>query len=250
MIEINLLPGARRATRNRSFKFDFKSLYVQTITRVTDKWLLATILIVVFSAIVTPAMWLYDNKRMDQIAQRESTAKNDSLRFARVIGERVRSEAARDSVVRQVRIINAIDGGRFVWPHLMDEVSKALPTYTWLYSLAQTSAVPTLISETEAGLVLPKDGTPVDIQLADSAARAAAIISVRLVGETVDFQAALRLMRQLEQSPYIEGVKLTKEEVINLQPMNKEGYRFTLDFFYSKPDSALVRRVPLNVSAR
>ena len=250
MIEINLLPGARRATKSRSAKIDFKAVFSDMKSRVNDVWLLATIGIVVFSAIGTAGMWWYDTKRVAETTAAELKAKGDSARYANVIKERARSEAARDSVIRQVRIINAIDGGRYVWPHILDEVSKTLPPYTWLVSIAQTSVVPTLISELEAGLILPKDGTPIAAE-ADSAVRVAqSVLRIRLVGQTVDIQAITRFMKLLEQSDFIEGVQLTKNEEINLQPMNKQAFQFTLDFQYSKPDSTRIRRVPLTVAVR
>ena len=250
MIEINLLPGARRATKNRSAKIDFTAVFSDKKSRITDRWLVATIGIVVFSLIGTAGMWWYDTKRVEETTAAELKARGDSARYANVIKERTRSEAARDSVIRQVRIINAIDGGRYVWPHLLDEFSKALPPYTWLVSIAQTSVVPTLISELEAGLILPKDGTPIAAE-ADSAVRVAqSVLRIRLIGQTVDIQAITRFMKLLEQSDFIEGVQLTKNEEINLQPMNKQAFQFTLDFQYSKPDSTRIRRVPLTVAVR
>ena len=76
----------------------------------------------------------------------------DSTRYAAVIAQRSAAEASRDSVVRQIDVIKAIDGTRFVWPHILDEVSRALPPYTWLVSIAQTSAVPSISPEVEAGV--------------------------------------------------------------------------------------------------
>lgn len=250
MIEINLLPGARRATKSRSAKIDFKALIISVKSRTNDPWLVATFGIVFFSLLGTIGMWYYDTKRVRDVTAAEIKAKQDSSRYAKVIKERTLSEAARDSVIRQVRIINAIDGGRYIWPHVLDQVSRSLPPYTWLTSIAQTSAVPTLISELEAGLILPKDGTAMAVE-ADSAARAAlSVLRIRLIGQTVDIQAITRFMKLLEQSPFLEGVALTKNEEINLQPMNKQAYQFTLEFQYSKPDSNLVRRVPVAVAVR
>ena len=42
----------------------------------------------------------------------------------------------------QIEIIQAIDNNRYVWPHVLDEVSRSLPSYTWLTSMQQTSAAP------------------------------------------------------------------------------------------------------------
>ena len=64
----------------------------------------------------------------------------DSTRYAAVLREKKKAETQRDSVMRQLNIIKTIDNDRFVWPHIMDEISRALPQYTWLVSVKQTSA--------------------------------------------------------------------------------------------------------------
>ena len=66
----------------------------------------------------------------------------DSTRFGLMIKERRKVIAQRDEVLGQLSMIKSIDDNRFIWPHIMDEVSRALPPYTWLTSMAQTSAVP------------------------------------------------------------------------------------------------------------
>src|SRR5206468_11756127 len=43
------------------------------------------------------------------------------------------------------RVIRTIDGDRYVWPHLLDQVTKALPPYTWItgvQGLGMAGAVP------------------------------------------------------------------------------------------------------------
>src|SRR6185295_11212502 len=59
----------------------------------------------------------------------------DSTRYASVLKERERAEARRDTVLRSLNLIKAIDDDRFIWPHVMDEVSRALPPFTWLLSV-------------------------------------------------------------------------------------------------------------------
>ena len=39
---------------------------------------------------------------------------------------------SRDTLLRQVNIIRSLDEDRYVWPHVIDEISRALPQYTWL----------------------------------------------------------------------------------------------------------------------
>jgi hypothetical protein len=55
-------------------------------------------------------------------------------------------------------------------------------------------------------------------------------------------------MKQLESSPFLEQVQLGKSERAN--DNGKEVTQFTLEMMYTRPDPALVRRVPLAVSVR
>ena len=51
-------------------------------------------------------------------------------RFKAFLGEKRHQETIRDSLVAQIGVIRTVDGDRYVWAHLMDEVTKALPAYT------------------------------------------------------------------------------------------------------------------------
>jgi Tfp pilus assembly protein PilN len=139
-----------------------------------------------------------------------------------------------------MNIIKVIDNNRFVWPHVMDEVSRALPPYTWLTSVAQTNAV----AAPQPGTAPPpkKKG-----ESADSAA-AAQPIQLQLIGNTVDIQALTRFMKSLEGSPFIKDVQLVKTTAILVD--GKEVTEFTLNGVYEQPDSAQVKRVPISLSVR
>jgi Tfp pilus assembly protein PilN len=68
------------------------------------------------------------------------------------------------------------------------------------------------------------------------------------VGNTVDIQALTRFIRQLEASPFLEQVQLAKSEHAN--DNGKDVTQFQLDMLYSRPDPALVQRVPLALSVK
>jgi Tfp pilus assembly protein PilN len=251
MIEINLLPGARKQKRSRSSKVDLGALLGNIQSQIRDPYLLSAIAGAVLAVLSVGGMWLYQNRKTATLTDREQIAVQDSTRYSAVIAQRVLAEAQRDSVVRQINIIKAIDGTRFVWPHLLDEVASALPPYTWLKSMNQTSAVMTLSPEVEAGLGEgEKPGKSKLAAEADSAMLAASTLSFRIVGQTVDIQALTRFMKQLEASPWIEMVTLAKTEQVTLQPFNRDATEFTLDMKLQKPDSAFIRRVPLSVAVR
>jgi hypothetical protein len=62
-------------------------------------------------------------------------------RFKAFLAEKRHQETIRDSLVSQIGVIRTVDGDRYVWPHLLDEVTKALPAYTWLVDLGMAAPV-------------------------------------------------------------------------------------------------------------
>jgi Tfp pilus assembly protein PilN len=251
MIEINLLPGARKAKRSRSAKIDLAAVFGNISARIRDPYMIAAVASVVVALVAIGGLYLYQNRRIANLTERESAAVQDSTRYTAVILQRSAAEAERDSVIRQINIIKAIDGARYVWPHILDEVSRALPPYVWLKQLNQTSAVSNLSPEIEAGIsAADRKGKNKLAAAADSAANAAGGLSFRIIGQTVDIQAMTRFLRQLEASPWIEGVQLAKTDLVNLQPGNKEATEFTIDMKLQKPDSAVIHRVPLKILVR
>ncbi|MBA3673067.1 MAG: PilN domain-containing protein, partial [Gemmatimonadaceae bacterium] len=176
------------------------------------------------------------------------TALQDSTRYASVLKERVRAESRRDTVLRSLNLIRAIDDDRYIWPHVMDEVSRALPPYTWLVALnfsglgQAQSLSPTLAP------VAPGDTGTAKKRRALATEIARDSVKVRITGNTVDIQALTRFMKQLEASPFLDQVTLAKSERSN--DNGKEVTQFQLDMLYSRPDPALQRRVPLALSVR
>jgi len=253
MIEINLLPGARKTKRSRSSNLDFGAMFGNFTTRFRDPYMITAVASSVVALLMIAGLWWYQSRQFDALTVREQVATQDSTRYSSVIAQRVAAEAQRDSVIRQINIIKAIDGSRYVWPHILYEISRALTPYTWLKSINQTSAVSMISPEIEVGIAdsLQKKGKNGKlIAEADSAAMASTELRFRIVGQTVDIQALTRFMKQLEASPWIEGVQLAKTDIVLLQPLNKEATEFTLDMKLQKPDPAMIRRVPLSLAVR
>src|ERR1700733_11574540 len=129
MIEINLLPGAGKKARGAGAG--------------------AAASVIVSAGAIGALTWQQQAKA-DALAGREQKQVQDSTRYAAVLREKKKAETQRDSVMRQLDIIKSIDNDRFVWPHVMDEISRALPQYTWIVSVKQTSAPPAVASSDDA----------------------------------------------------------------------------------------------------
>jgi len=246
MIEINLLPGARKKTRSRGPSFNIGDVLKDFQSRVRDPWMISAVAGVVVGLVAIGGMWTWQSRRESSLTEREQKAVQDSTRYASVIAERAKAEAQRDSVQRQIAVISTIDGTRLIWPHVLDEISRAMPPYVWLRSITQTSAVSNESPEVQAGVskAAPKKGP----------ARPAAqqgdenVLALQIVGNTVDIQALTRFMKALEASPFLQNVTLVRSDVVMQQ--GKEATEFRLDIQYEKPDPSVLRTVPFTVSVR
>lgn len=238
MIEINLLPGAARGkSKGRVVAFSPAQWAGRLRDRVKDRYLVTALAASVLAAVSVGTMHLGLARQEGALRVREEKALADSTRFAGVLRARLVAEAKRDSVRRQLDVIRAIDGGRFVWAHIMDEVSRALPPYTWLKSLA---AVDPLETRGRGGPA-PKDS------VADNSDESE-LPRFRIVGHTVDIQALTRFMRLLEASPFVQNVQLARSQMAMVE--GKEVTEFALEAQYEQPDRSLLTLVPVAVSGR
>jgi Tfp pilus assembly protein PilN len=246
MIQINLLPGAKkvRGTGLAGAAGALGSYLAAVTARVRDPFLAAAVGSVVAAVLFVGGTHLAQSARERAVAERQEQATADSARYAVILRERTSAVAQRDSVSRQLQIIRTIDNNRFIWPHVMDEVSRALPPYTWLTAMEQTSAPVLAVHPVGADSAkkAPVAGTPA----ADSAPSTA--LRMRIVGNTVDIQALTRFMKDLEASPFVRNVTLNKSDLVIVD--GKEVTQFQLDCEYQAPDPAAIRTVPVSLEVR
>jgi Tfp pilus assembly protein PilN len=257
MIQVNLLPGAKKQTRGGGFSFaDATSSITE---RVRDPWLLGAAAAVVVALASTGVLFTSQQARASEVEQQIERAVADSTRYGKVLSARNKLMAERDSVYRQLQIIRTIDDNRYNWAHILDEVSRALPAYTWLTVLEQTSKVP-LPAGADTATATPATPAPKNNAAKAGAAKDTVVAKVRdsitvhpdlefrLVGQTVDIQALTMFMRQLESSPFIEKVSLFKSEIVVLD--GKDVTQFELTAKYEVPAPGVLRTSPLVVPVR
>lgn len=145
MIEVNLLPESQRGpAKKRRAKSVTPRRGLPRVSLGRDPWtttLLAAAVIVPLAILV---LWLTQRAEARGLEDRLAEATADSARLAdlRAISD---SLTARQEMIRErVALIERLDGNRFVWPHLMDEISRALPPFAWLTTLQQRTRIPAL----------------------------------------------------------------------------------------------------------
>jgi Tfp pilus assembly protein PilN len=163
--------------------------------------------------------------RRDALKMRVEQEVTDSTRYATTIALINSLQQRQDTIVQKINVIRNVDQRRFVWPHLMDEISRSVPQYTWL----------TQITSTERGAVPAAEGaapTPLGPALT-------------IQGNAGSTQALTRLMKNLEASPFIRGVTLVTSEQEDVQ--GRMIHKFTIEASYETPDSTLIETVPVIV---
>ena len=237
MIEINLLPGAGRKARGRGNGASLGATLSGVAAKVKDPHLIFGVVTVAVCLALVGALQLRQTAVASRLDEEEQQAVQDSVKYAAELKVRRAAEARRDSVLKQLGIIKAIDNNRFVWPHLMDEVSRVMPPYTWLNTMTQASAMPS-----PSALQGDSTGKKDSLNVAPPA------MKFRMIGNTVDIQALTRFMKDLEASAFVQNVTLDKSTLAVVD--GKEVTEFQLSAEYQTPDSSAIRLQPIALSVR
>lgn len=248
MIEINLTTGGARKKPARAKSVNVGATLAGFTGRLRNKFLIGTVAVTALSAAGVGVMYSMQALESSTLDDRRDTAVRDSTRYANVLKDRRRAELVRDTLLRQVNVIRSIDEDRFVWPHVLDEISRALPQYTWLTAVGITGAMQGSNNVVAAGA-----DTSAAAKKKGAAKHVATEIpkdniALTINGRTVDLQAVTRFMRDLEASPFLGNVQLNKSELAVDQ--GKEVAQFQLTVSYTRPDTLLLHRVPLTLSVR
>jgi len=237
MIEINLLPGKKKkAATGAGFRLalpDFQGL----IATIKNPWLF----VVSAAAIIVIGGGLFAfiaySTRLRILNSKLADVQAEKRRFDAVIAQKRQSEKIRDSLVAEINVIRGIDADRYVWPHVLDQITKALPPYTWL----------TGISVAGGNNLAP--GTPGAIA-APGGVDSTGVPQVRvwITGSTVDIQAYTTFLRQLAASPWLTDVMpATTSTVVEA---DRPVTAFNVAVRYRVADSVYIRTVPITQSAR
>ncbi|HET7583737.1 MAG TPA: PilN domain-containing protein [Gemmatimonadaceae bacterium] len=252
MIEINLLPGSGKKARSGGAGVNLSGALSGMAARVKDPFLAGAMAAIVIAVLAIGGMFWKTRAEANTLLEGLQRAQADSIRYASIIKEKHKAETQRDSVLKQMALISAFDDKRYVWPHLLDEISRALPPYTWLTSVEQTNITTddpqrALPQRPAAAAKNGKNAKPDSAADADSTAGPPQV-KLRIIGNTVDIQALTRFMRLLEASPFLQNVQLVKSALIIVD--NKEVTEFTVDAEYEVPDASVIRKTPFTLSVR
>lgn len=248
MIEINLLPGSgkKKASRGGGPKFDLAATLGGLSQKVKDKYLAGAVAGVIVGVGAVAMLYTTQSRHESELQAHLDRAVQDSSHFAVVLADQLKMTAKRDTLLHDLNLIRSIDEDRFVWAHVLDEVSRALPQYTWLSSLTYAGVPQGAVVKPPPATAKKDKGKKKEEKIDTEIPRDT--VKMRILGQTVDIQALTRFMRQLEASPFLGNVELEKSELVLAE--GKEVTQFTINVTYTRPDTATIRRVPLRVSVR
>ncbi len=215
MIEVNLLPGGkkRRPSKGGGGAGILSKLSMPDLgSLLSDSYAIGAAVVAIGVVVLLGWWYVGLSSREADVRVELAEALQDSANYADLIERNATLAARRDSIAQKVSIIQEIDALRYVWPHLLDELARALPDYTWLTQVIQVSV-----------------GDPVEFQVR---------------GRAGSNRALTTFWRQLQESPFIRSVQLVQTEQV-LEPTGQLVYAFQLDCVYSPPPLDMVETVPL-----
>ena len=202
MIEINLHPAGDKAKAKRRRR---------TGRRVTTRggrgernpWQTGMVAVLVVVPVAVAALWLTQRARANGLEERLQAASADSARLAdlRALSD---SLTERQTLIRErMDLIRTLDRDRFIWPHIMDEASRALPNFVWLTSIQELSPLPGL--------------------------------TVEIRGMAATPLAVTEYVRRLEDAPYLGSVRILGSQLERVPNSDLEVHAFTLMVDYNSP---------------
>lgn len=211
MINVNLHPEERAEPRKRRRRFklklpEFEGFGGMAAVR-EDPWRYVFIAAAVLAPAAVGAMWYTHRAERNSLEARLEAAAADSARLAEL-------QTLSDSLIRRrqelrerIQLIRGFDEDRFVWPHLMDEVSRAMPENTWLTQMSRRGTLPDL--------------------------------SVEVVGMTTDPLLVTDFVRALQRQPHVGSVRIVRSQRREVGSVN--AHNFTLIVSYERPPPGQVR---------
>jgi Tfp pilus assembly protein PilN len=211
LIEINLLTSGEKKRRPAATK---RSISVPRISLGSEPSITVLGVLAVLVLVGSGFFWMRLGSQKAELTSTIAKEVQDSIAFASTI-ELVETLRAREDTIRQrIGIIRSVDEGRYVWAHILDEISRAVPAYTWLNGVSSAH----------------QEDAP----------------SFTLQGNAGSTQALTRFMKNLEASPFIRDVTLVTSE--QSSEAGRSFQKFTLEARYKRPDPAILEMVPVIIT--
>jgi Tfp pilus assembly protein PilN len=203
VIEVNLHPTGGKARRGRRPRLAMPAWLGSGGGggEGRDSWTVAAMVAFGLAVLTIGGLWFTQRSVRAELDGRMEEARVDSTRLAdlRVLSD---SLTAREREIQErLELVRGLDEGRFVWPHLLDELSRALPEHTWLTAVRVSTPLPDL--------------------------------TVQVDGLAANPLAITRFVRNLQGSEYVEQVRIMGSQQAEVD--NVSAHAFKLVVTYADP---------------
>jgi Tfp pilus assembly protein PilN len=213
MIEVNLLPEAQRSRGAGKKRASTRTRSLTGAGLKGNPWKTALVIACVAVPAAVLFLWWTQRSEAGGLATRLEAATADSARLADLRAVSDSLNARRAEIRDRVAFVEELDGNRFVWPHMMDEISRAVPRMAWLSSLQQTSPLPN--------------------------------VGVQIQGIAANPLAITEFVRNLEASDYVTDVRILGSQKQTLNDGELSVQAFTLTARFTEPATGIRRAEPL-----
>ena len=210
MIEVNLLPGGKKRRRSGPRM----NLALPSFAGAeADRWIIGAGVAITAALVGIGYTWVTTSGQIEEVAVQTEEAQEQAARFAQLIQRTEELTARRDSILQRIAVIQEIDQGRFMWPHIMDEMARALPEYTWLTGVTESAPAP--------------------------------FIQLMVDGAAGDNTGITMFMDRLEASPFFRNVRILSSDLTVDGASNEQYYLFQLQVDFEMPGEDYIETVPL-----
>lgn len=212
MLEVNLHPDRKR-TRGGGFSLgDLGESLGGMVPSVDDPWSVALAVTAVVVLGGVGGMWYLQGNQIEELEDRARSMAEDSARLADLQGIVDSLESRRAEIRERLSRVEDLDQGRYVWPHLLNEMSDALPDAAWLTAIERTATSP-------------------DLRLSVQGVAASPVVITEYI-------------RSLNDRQHVADVQMNGSQRQQLDD-GGYGHSFQLTVTYRRPPPAAIRTEPL-----
>lgn len=224
MIRINLLPGPKKKKAGGA-GFEMPN-FGELLAKVKDPLLLAAVASWVVIGGATAGVFVWRTRQISATAADSANVAKEEKRYTNLIAQKHKTDSLRIKVENEIIEIKGIDADRYVWPHTLEEITKALPDYTWLVNIE-------FLKTAEANDTSHHGPPPVRFQIE---------------GRTSDIEAYTRFVRQLSSSPWLTDIVVGAAQTV--VESDRPVTAFTITAQFKQADTEYRHTVPIQETVR
>jgi Tfp pilus assembly protein PilN len=226
MIQINLLPGPKKKKKGGGGAGFEMPNFGEMFAKVKDPLLLVAVGSWVVVGGGLGGVYVWRERTISGTAADSARVAKEEKRYSNLIAQKKKTDSLRVKVENEIIEIRTIDDDRYVWPHTLEEVTKALPDYTWLVNIEFLKVQ----------------------EPADTGHHAPPPIKFQIEGRTSDIEAYTRFVRQLSTSPWLTNIVVGAAQTV--VESDRPVTAFTITAEFHQADVAYRRTVPVRETVR